>query len=184
MEVLINAILMVLGIIDFIAMIILLTKVDCSIGQIILAIIFPPYRWYLYAAIGKKKKVYVAWLIISIIAVVVAIFFLLTIFDSYRTIVASSNALAGQNITEEVYNTMMEEKLVEFQNNLLSSFTLYYIIIGIFNIIVGVLEMIIYYGIGKSFSKSTGFCVGLALLSPIFLPILAFGDSSYNEWGY
>jgi len=33
--------------------------------------------------------------------------------------------------------------------------------------------------LAKSFGKSSGFGVGLALLSPIFLPILAFGDARY-----
>jgi hypothetical protein len=33
--------------------------------------------------------------------------------------------------------------------------------------------------LAKAFGKSGGFGVGLALLSPIFLPILAFGDARY-----
>ena len=33
--------------------------------------------------------------------------------------------------------------------------------------------------VAKSFGKSTGFGVGLALLSPFFLPALAFGDARY-----
>lgn len=34
--------------------------------------------------------------------------------------------------------------------------------------------------LAKSFGKSEGFTIGLILLSPIFLPILAFGDSEYQ----
>ena len=33
--------------------------------------------------------------------------------------------------------------------------------------------------LAKAFGKSGGFGIGLALLSPIFLPILAFGDARY-----
>lgn len=33
--------------------------------------------------------------------------------------------------------------------------------------------------LAKAFGKSGGFGVGLALLSPIFMPILAFGDAKY-----
>lgn len=42
-----------------------------------------------------------------------------------------------------------------------------------------VISCIVFWEIGKSFNKSTGFCVGLILLTPIFLPILAFGRSRY-----
>ena len=34
-------------------------------------------------------------------------------------------------------------------------------------------------GVAQSFGKSTGFGLGLAFLSPIFYPILAFGSSQY-----
>lgn len=37
----------------------------------------------------------------------------------------------------------------------------------------------IYIDLAKSFGKSAGFGVGLALLSFIFFPILAFGDAKY-----
>jgi hypothetical protein len=35
-------------------------------------------------------------------------------------------------------------------------------------------------GMAKVFGKSTGFGVGLILLSPIFYPMLAFGDATYQ----
>lgn len=184
MEIIGNMIMMLLALVDFVALIFLLNKVDCSVGQIILAIIFPPYMMYLLASIAKQKKLFVVLMIVTVITTIFAIFFIMTILDSYKTMMISSQSLASQNITEEVYNTMMEEKLAEFEHEMLSKFAVYFIIVGIANIITGVLQMIIYFFIGKSFSKSTGFCVGLALLTPIFLPILAFGDSSYNEWGY
>ena len=37
-----------------------------------------------------------------------------------------------------------------------------------------------YYALGKRFGKSDGFCIGLVLLSFIFLPMLAFGDAKYQ----
>jgi hypothetical protein len=39
--------------------------------------------------------------------------------------------------------------------------------------------IIIYLDLAKSFGKSTGYALGLIFLSPIFLAMLAFGDSQY-----
>ncbi len=36
-------------------------------------------------------------------------------------------------------------------------------------------------GISKNFGQGNGFTVGLVLLSIIFIPILAFGDSKYTK---
>jgi hypothetical protein len=38
----------------------------------------------------------------------------------------------------------------------------------------------VYYLLAKSFGKSEVFTIGLLLLSPIFFPILAFGDAEYE----
>lgn len=48
--------------------------------------------------------------------------------------------------------------------------------VPIVNIAAG---LIVYYNLGVAFGKETGFCIGIILLSPIFLPILAFGKSEY-----
>jgi hypothetical protein len=50
-------------------------------------------------------------------------------------------------------------------------------IIPIVNWIAPILVMI---SLAKSFGKGAGFGVGLALLGPIFLPMLAFGDAKYQ----
>lgn len=50
-------------------------------------------------------------------------------------------------------------------------------LIPIVNIIV---EVIISIDIARNFGKSTGFGIGLLLLSFIFYPILAFGDATYQ----
>jgi hypothetical protein len=42
-----------------------------------------------------------------------------------------------------------------------------------------VVEIILLLDLAKSFGKSAGFGIGLIFLSPIFLPILAFGSSMY-----
>ena len=39
----------------------------------------------------------------------------------------------------------------------------------------------IYYKLGKKFGQSTGFCIGLMLLTPIFMAILAFDKSKVYE---
>jgi hypothetical protein len=43
-----------------------------------------------------------------------------------------------------------------------------------------VVLIILALAIARNFGKSTGFGVGLALLSPIFYPILAWGDARYQ----
>jgi hypothetical protein len=40
--------------------------------------------------------------------------------------------------------------------------------------------LIMYYFLGRSFGKSTSYSVGVALLSFIFLPMLAFSDARYQ----
>ncbi|MCB1093340.1 MAG: signal peptidase I [Verrucomicrobiae bacterium] len=45
------------------------------------------------------------------------------------------------------------------------------------NLIFGILVSL---DLAKSFGKSTGFAIGLILLGPIFLLILAFGDAEYQ----
>jgi hypothetical protein len=50
-------------------------------------------------------------------------------------------------------------------------------LVPIVNIIV---LFIVFIDLAKSFGKSTGFGVGLALLGIIFLPILAWGDATYR----
>jgi hypothetical protein len=42
-----------------------------------------------------------------------------------------------------------------------------------------VIEIILMIDLAKSFGKDTGFAIGLILLSPIFMPILAFGSAQY-----
>lgn len=42
-----------------------------------------------------------------------------------------------------------------------------------------VLYIILAIDLARSFGRGTGFGIGILLLSPIFIPILAFGDSRY-----
>jgi Family of unknown function (DUF5684) len=44
-----------------------------------------------------------------------------------------------------------------------------------------VIAIIVSLDVAKAFGKGTGFGVGLALLSPVFYPILAFGDARYQS---
>jgi hypothetical protein len=50
-------------------------------------------------------------------------------------------------------------------------------LIPLVNLIVAILVGI---GVAKNFGKGTGFGIGLALLGPIFYPILGFGDARYR----
>lgn len=50
--------------------------------------------------------------------------------------------------------------------------------IPIVNIII---QIMLYLNLAKKFGKSTGFAIGLILLNPIFLLMLAFGNAEYNK---
>lgn len=52
--------------------------------------------------------------------------------------------------------------------------------IPLVNIVIAILMTA---GIARAFGKGAGFTVGLLLLSPIFYPILAFGDAEYQGTG-
>jgi hypothetical protein len=42
-----------------------------------------------------------------------------------------------------------------------------------------VISILIWVAVAKAFGKGTGFALGLLFLSPIFIPILGFGDAKY-----
>lgn len=42
-------------------------------------------------------------------------------------------------------------------------------------------SVVMYIELAKKFGKGVGFALGLLLLSPIFFPILAFGDATYEQ---
>lgn len=45
---------------------------------------------------------------------------------------------------------------------------------------VPVVNLVVFVALAQRFGKSTGFGIGLGLLTPIFVPILGFGDSQYR----
>lgn len=45
------------------------------------------------------------------------------------------------------------------------------------NIVVGIIVMV---ELAKAFGKGTGYAMGLLFLSPIFMPMLAFGSAEYQ----
>lgn len=51
------------------------------------------------------------------------------------------------------------------------------LLIPIINLIVWI---IMYVAIARNFGKGVGFAIGMFLLSPIFFPILGFGDAQYQ----
>jgi hypothetical protein len=50
------------------------------------------------------------------------------------------------------------------------------LMVPVVNIVIAVM---IWIGVAKAFGKGTGFAIGLLFLSPIFIPILGFGDAKY-----
>ena len=56
---------------------------------------------------------------------------------------------------------------------------LWWLILLLIPIVSIVVLFIVAIDMAKSFGKGTGFGVGLALLAPIFYPILGFGDARY-----
>lgn len=49
--------------------------------------------------------------------------------------------------------------------------------IPVVNIVIMILAWV---SIAKAFGKGTGFAIGLVLLSPVFIPLLGFGDAQYQ----
>lgn len=43
------------------------------------------------------------------------------------------------------------------------------------------INIIVYYRLSKCFGKGIGFFIGMLLLPVVFLPILAFGDTTYED---
>lgn len=72
-----------------------------------------------------------------------------------------------------IYNT-----IVLFHIAKMSGWYVLLLFIPIVNIVILIL---MYINIAKGFGKSAAFGIGLSFLSVIFMPILAFGDSEYNE---
>ncbi len=52
------------------------------------------------------------------------------------------------------------------------------LMVPLVNIVVGIIVAIDF---ARAFGKSTGFGVGLWILSPVFVPILAFGPAKYTK---
>jgi len=51
---------------------------------------------------------------------------------------------------------------------------------GIDVVFILIFSLLIYWNVGRAFGKGAGFNLGLALLTGIFMPILAFGEATYN----
>jgi len=56
---------------------------------------------------------------------------------------------------------------------------LWWIVLFLIPIVSIVVAIIVYIEVAKNFGKGAGFGIGLALLGPIFWPILGFGDAQY-----
>lgn len=56
----------------------------------------------------------------------------------------------------------------------------WWVILMLIPIVSLVIAIIVMIDIAKAFGKGTGFAVGLILLSPVFIPILGFGDAQYQ----
>ena len=70
-----------------------------------------------------------------------------------------------------IYNMIV---LLQIAGKPLWWFLLFFI--PVVNIVIAVMVMI---GVAKAFGKGTGFALGLLFLSPIFIPMLGFGDAQY-----
>ena len=110
---------------------------------------------------------------------IVAIFVLLIELGIFAAIIAGAwkvFAKAGQpgwGAIVPIYNTYL------MTTQILGKPILWFILcfIPLVNIVIGILLAV---ELAKAFGKSTGFAVGLILLGPIFVPILGFGDATYQ----
>jgi uncharacterized membrane protein len=57
----------------------------------------------------------------------------------------------------------------------------WWIVLFLIPIVSAVMSIVVAVGIANNFGKSVGFGLGLAFLSPIFYPILAFGSAQYVD---
>ena len=78
----------------------------------------------------------------------------------------------GWAVLVPFYNVVV---MLEIVNRPVWWLVLYFI--PLVNTVIGIIVIL---DLAKSFGKSTGFAVGLILLSFIFFPILAFGDATYT----
>jgi len=74
-----------------------------------------------------------------------------------------------------IYNLVV---LLEIAGKPLWWFILF--LIPFVNIIVAIMLAV---AVARKFGKGTGFAIGMVVLAPIFYPMLAFGDSTYNPQG-
>ncbi len=72
-----------------------------------------------------------------------------------------------------IYNVYILLKMAKY-----SGWMIFVLMIPLVNIVV---ILLIYVRIANGFGKETGFGIGLLLLNPIFIPILAFSKADYNE---
>ncbi len=161
-----------------IATIKILGKANATVAQIIVAIIIPPYGMYLFGIIANKKALGIALAVLSVISMIIAGIFLTSFFDALRANIFSMQSIQQGNLTSEAYEQLLRERESAMMNDIIGSFAIYYLIMGIINIISTILRMIVMFFMGKSFGKSNGFCWGLTFLPFIFLPIMAFDDST------
>jgi hypothetical protein len=56
---------------------------------------------------------------------------------------------------------------------------IWWLVLFLIPLVSVVAAFLTYIGLAKAFNKGAGFGVGLTLLAPIFLPILAFGSAEY-----
>ena len=57
---------------------------------------------------------------------------------------------------------------------------IWWIVLFLIPIVSLIVAILIYIDLAKSFGKGAGFGIGMILLAPIFWPMLAFGDATYQ----
>ena len=113
----------------------------------------------------------VAYLIFAIVVWVIAIVAQWKIFTKAGE--------AGWKCLIPIYNAVVLFKIAGLSPLWILGF-LASIIPVIGGLVVLGISIYLMYSLGKAFGKSTGFIVGLVLLSPIFLIILGFDSSTYQ----
>lgn len=154
-----------------VVMIIALWKLFKKAGKPGWHAIVPFLNTYTMFMIAWKKKVAVSTLIISICTVVV------TIAGTIMFIVG----IGGSFLNFFVHGGSNAEYLT-------GGMTMFFVGLGLIilgsccSITLVVFMIINYVKLGKAFGKSGGFLVGLALIPPVFLCILAFGEAQYQGY--
>ena len=105
------------------------------------------------------------------------LFYALTLFNIFLTLKALMPVLMPDEVVQDRLNLISFIRPFLHPQAMNIWFILYWIVNGVYLYLYGKMHV----RIAAHFNKSTAFGWGLALLEPVFYPILAFGKATYQK---